>query len=459
MNNRELANKVYRAVRQEAQSLLLRLENDQPAVREAAAEALGRLGYFEAASALIGRLDDSERAVRWAAIGALGDLQSSEAVPELVRLLRDRDHGTREATALALGEIGAETAIGPLVELLKDPSSQVRLTAIDALGQIGSTEALPALMEIANRSDVAERRCAEGAIELIRSSESELLAVQEDEATEPNLAEHPSLASFAAGIRGGWEPYQKEHVRECDFCQRLVAVEWSIRHPEFKILAAYSGDPLLFPYAPAMQRHLDKCRRCTLLLKSPLMGAVAALARFGKQLELAALSLQAPLPALQQMAPVQECVYAYENEGDSSLTLHESESHSLMVLADISPEGMPRDRVRVEIIGQNGYRALDSKVGVDFEVSSVIEAAREFGEDLVLLAAWPSHQSLKGLAGWLAESNEDLRLAAIQAIGALGELANTPEIVARLSELAKDEDERIREAAGVALTAIAENRD
>jgi len=463
MSERKLAQMVYDAVREEAERLLPQLDDPQPELREAAAEALGRIGSFEAVPALIRRLDDSERRVRWAAAGALGQIGSADAVPALIALLEDLDAGTREAAAQALGEIGSGQAVQELLKRLKDPSGHVRLMAIEALGQIGAAEALEALKECSKSEDESEKLCAMEAIEMIRSVGAELLETEWDYAPEPVLSEHPSLTSFAAGVRGAWKPWQVEHVRGCDFCQRLVAAEWSIRQPEVRTLAAYAADQDEFPYAAAMRQHLElgRCRRCALLSRTALVQAWAALIRLGKKLDLTALGIQTTLEH-KELGPPVKPVDAYEADHGSAMTLHEGEGRSLLVFADFRAadfraaefhaadfraEHAPSDRLLLEIVGEHGHRSLDLESGKDERVGSVVEALREFGKDIALLAAWASRESLEQLAAWMADPNAELRLAAVQVIGALGAAAATPEILARLTELLGDRDERVRKAA------------
>jgi len=262
------------------------------------------------------------------------------------------------------------------------------------------------------------------------------------------------MARFAEGVHGAWTALQIEHVRRCDFCQRLVALEWNSRHPEVKTLAAYAANPEDFPYAAAMRRHLerDACRRCALLSRSPLVKALAALVRLDKKpLEVIALGLEARL-RFQQMAPPQEEVYAYEADGGSSLTLHQGGDDSLLVSANINPMTAPSGRVLLEIIGEHGYRATDLPAYEDSRVcGSVQEARHEFGEHVAMLAASASPESLEELATWMIDPRADLRVAAAQAAGALGAAGATPEIVSRLIELQRDQDERVRKAAAEAV--------
>jgi HEAT repeat protein len=455
MRDKNLAQVVYGVVREEAERLLPQLSDPQPEVREAAAEALGRTGAFESVPALIALLNDSERRVRWAAAGALGQIGSADAVPALVQALEEKDAGLREVAAQALGEIGSAQAVEALLLRLGDSSGHVRLMAIEALGQIGSPEALPRLQECVKSGDISEQFCAAEAIERIRSVGAELLEAWEQPPVLV-LADHPLMARFAEGVRGGWRPEEREHVTHCDFCQHLVAAEWSVRHPEIKTLAAYAADSDAFPDAAAMRRHLEThdCRRCVLLSRSTLVKALAALIKLGRNPDVKAWGLLAPLPQLQHMAPAQAEVYAFESERGSSLTLHEGEGHALLVSADVSPTDGASGTVRLEIIGEHGHRAEDLRPAEDRRLGKVADARREFGEEIVVLAATASPESLAELATWLTDASVELRLAAAQAVAALGAAAATPEILDHLMELLRDPDSRVRYAAARVLKAL-----
>ena len=112
---------------------LLRSHNDAR-VREAAANAFGKLGLKEATEALIGALDDEAENVRWFAIESLLKLGALQAVPRLCELLeRDQSAGVRERAASALGEFGQPAAVPTLRKALSDKNERVRAKAASAL--------------------------------------------------------------------------------------------------------------------------------------------------------------------------------------------------------------------------------------------------------------------------------------------------------------------------------------
>lgn len=121
------------------------LKSPKPAVRWAAADALGWIGSEKAVGVLVERLEDEDEGVRWAAARALGRVGSGKAVGPLVERLEDEDEMVRWWAALALGKIG-ERALQPCIDALKSPNPGVREAAAWALGWIRSEEGVGPLV-------------------------------------------------------------------------------------------------------------------------------------------------------------------------------------------------------------------------------------------------------------------------------------------------------------------------
>jgi HEAT repeat protein len=76
--------------------------------------------------------------LREAAADALGRLKDSRAFEPLIASLRDESWKMRVAATNALGKLGDLRAIKPLIEVLtEDLDSDVREAAADALGTLG----------------------------------------------------------------------------------------------------------------------------------------------------------------------------------------------------------------------------------------------------------------------------------------------------------------------------------
>ena len=130
--------------RQAAQSVLVSMLSDRDRnFRQAAAEALGRIGLADSIGRLVERLSDSERGVQFAAARSLETLrwQPSRA-PEKARQLVALEKWSEAAA------IGAE-AVDAVVSTLAWNDALIRRRAIDTLVQIGGAKAISALRAIA----------------------------------------------------------------------------------------------------------------------------------------------------------------------------------------------------------------------------------------------------------------------------------------------------------------------
>ncbi|MBI2192361.1 MAG: HEAT repeat domain-containing protein [Planctomycetes bacterium] len=99
--------------------VLKHLNEESPALREAAIVALGRLKEKSAVSALARRaMEDPEKEVRRQAGAALGQIGGNEGLSALVPFLLDKDKIKRIRAARALGEMGDPRAIPSLIQAL-----------------------------------------------------------------------------------------------------------------------------------------------------------------------------------------------------------------------------------------------------------------------------------------------------------------------------------------------------
>ncbi len=140
------------------------LEDRRPAVRRAAAEALGALRDERAVEPLLRALEDRRPAVRRAVARALGQLGDARAVGPLLRALEDEDWTVRRATAEALGELGDARAVGPLLRALEDEDWTVRRATAEALGELGDARAVRLLLHALEKGQWAVRWAAAWAL-------------------------------------------------------------------------------------------------------------------------------------------------------------------------------------------------------------------------------------------------------------------------------------------------------
>jgi HEAT repeat protein len=90
---------------------------------------------------LAGSLRDEDPALREQAALALGILNARSALPALTNALRDPDAGVRGAAATAIGKVGTAADGGALIPLLADEDSEVRNRVLQAIGVLRVREA------------------------------------------------------------------------------------------------------------------------------------------------------------------------------------------------------------------------------------------------------------------------------------------------------------------------------
>ncbi len=127
--------------------LELALQDQELAVRVAAANALGQVGDRSAVDSLIASFDRTDTSS--AIARALGTLRDPRAVEPLIKALQRDD--IFDDAALALGRIGDRRAVMPLIEALQDNVRQ--LSAARALGYIGDSRAVDPLLRVYTKGE------------------------------------------------------------------------------------------------------------------------------------------------------------------------------------------------------------------------------------------------------------------------------------------------------------------
>lgn len=132
-------------------------DRDQTGARNAAAEALGRMGEA-AVPALLALLEHDGADQRRFAAEILAVVGSRTAEGPLVAALDDVDPNVRVAAAEALGKVGGDEAASALELALERPDALLRLSAMDALARLGRAPPLPVLVALLEEPKV--RRAA-----------------------------------------------------------------------------------------------------------------------------------------------------------------------------------------------------------------------------------------------------------------------------------------------------------
>jgi HEAT repeat protein len=142
------------------------LRDDDWAIREEAAAALGGFRDPRAVVPLVSILRDSDRAVREAAIGALTAI-GEPSIPALGLCLSDPQLAVQEAASAVLASIADERVLAPLTAALINSDWIVRMHAAKALGRIQSSESVQPLLPLLQDKVKAVREEATAALAAI----------------------------------------------------------------------------------------------------------------------------------------------------------------------------------------------------------------------------------------------------------------------------------------------------
>lgn len=156
-----------RQSRQAAQSILISMLTDRDReFRQAAAEALGRIGLSDAVPRLVERLSDADRGVQTAAARSLDGLRwQTDSIPNRARQFVALE---RWSDAAALGG----EAVEPIAETLSWNDPLARRRAVEALTQIGGARGMAALRGMASHPAAAVREEAAAALALLERQQT-----------------------------------------------------------------------------------------------------------------------------------------------------------------------------------------------------------------------------------------------------------------------------------------------
>lgn len=196
------------ACAQDASSLASQLSNKDLAKREAAAQALAKLGpeAFPALEALLGATKDRAFKVRVAsveAVAAIGAKASEPAHKRLLELLKDKSAQVRAATAHALRRLGlAPKSLPQIAGLIGDQKWRVRAAAVEAIASTGDA-AMPLLEELRYLStgdaSPSVRKLAAAALAALEKPESPAEPESPAKTDEPNYRGQ-TLTQLKAGL-------------------------------------------------------------------------------------------------------------------------------------------------------------------------------------------------------------------------------------------------------------------
>jgi HEAT repeat protein len=129
-------------------------------VRQAVAEALGKIGDVQAVPYLIQALKDRNWNVREAAARSLSQIRNARAIPYLIRAVKTNDEYVSKTTSYALRQINDVQAIPYLIQALQDDHEIIRKVAARNLLRIGEAQAVPQLIPVLNHGNWMVRQIA-----------------------------------------------------------------------------------------------------------------------------------------------------------------------------------------------------------------------------------------------------------------------------------------------------------
>lgn len=211
-----------------------------------------------------------------------------------------------------------------------------------------------------------------------------------------------SLPRLAEGVQAGFSPAELAHVEECDFCQKVLRIEWSVECPSLTQLARHLAGQSAFSRSLAAHVDEDDCGRCRCLLGSKILQAAAAVLAATDEMPamLDALRPQpAMLPALvgatgsTTRRPFQE---RFQDPATGlTVGLRERSDGELTVHLESDDPNRSGQSYRVEVLGTRRQLEIVLTLGRDEDglctaqggLGSFAEVAPELGETCQLLVA------------------------------------------------------------------------
>ncbi len=433
-------------------------------VRRESAQALGRLGSAQAVPALAKALGDPDIMVRIAAAEALGEIRDARAQKPLLRVLDTDCHQVRMEAAWALDRLGwkpetglqrvqyliakeqwttlagmGRVAIEPLILALREDHSGVRAGATEALKKIG-TPALEGLSRACRSKDPIQQKAAARALLVIkRMGEDEARArpvVEKSDTYERELKEGLAIQ------RRFEERYGKPTYQAKKPAPAEPTPEDS---PAPTPGAAEQQAPAPAPAAPAPAKPVDLAD-----LIEQNRRAMERWARTKADLREQAAEAK-PAISLDQLIPPEfdeQLFEAVEDEEETATAAPLDDEKPQLTTFDIperkpAGEEEPQPEIEPETSSalERSIKALhDSDEAIRM---AAVEALRTMGEAAV-----------DPLIGALSDKAYVVRIAAAEALGDMGYRRAVPPLI----NVLQDTDQDVRIAAAAALGRLADPR-
>ena len=474
---------------------LAALTQDQdPLIREAAIEGLGRVAIPEVVPLLQTALEDSSIQVRKAVIKNLGKLPDKDSkmilsialenpalsvqllslsisrernfndndfvqqaleqiiannsFPEILQTLHDSDAGVRSSAAKALGQIGDNRAVPKLIEALGDRSDSVRRSAAAALGQIGDSRAVAKLIEALGDLDDLVRSSAAAALGQIGDSRAVAKLIE----ALGDLDDLVRSSAAQALVKNGSTAVPK-------LIEALGDRSDSVRRSAAEVLGEIGDSRAVAKLIEALGDLDDLVRSSAAqaLVKNGSTAVPKLIAALGDRKESVHSSAAS---ALGQIGDIRAVPRLIEALGDRKWRVRSSAASALGQISD--SRAVPR---LIEALGDRDYEVRYSaghalgQIGDNTAVPRLIEALDD-REDSVRYSAASAlgrigdSRAVAKLIEALGDRKWRVRHSAASALGQIGD----SRAVAKLIEALGDRDYEVRYSAASALGQISDSR-
>ena len=126
--------------------LISALSDDDVRIRDSATRALKTFKDQRTVDALTALAKDPQIRTRRSAIQVLAQIRDPRIVAPLIAASKDQDPGIRQSAIQALGQIEDPRAAAPVIAALDDTDQDVRIAAIRALGKMRNPRAVESLI-------------------------------------------------------------------------------------------------------------------------------------------------------------------------------------------------------------------------------------------------------------------------------------------------------------------------
>ncbi len=169
------------------QALERKLRSEDTAMRAAAARIMGELSISGVIDPLVGRLGDRDVEVRQAVAEALGKIGGPAVAPTLLRM-REQDERVNDGILRTLHAMTVDP-VYTLTQYARDGDEEMRLAAVRMAGRYGRNEAVPTLLQRMQDTSASINQAAAEALAAIGTHDALTALARESVTDKPELSE------------------------------------------------------------------------------------------------------------------------------------------------------------------------------------------------------------------------------------------------------------------------------